>query len=96
MSLLWFVVSIILEITEAGSAFSHGFMDLMFETASALGTVGMTTGITPYLSAAGKILILLCMFVGRLGPISIATALQTRMHSSENSVRYAEEDVLIG
>ena len=96
MNLLWFTVSIILEVTEADSAFSHSLMDLMFEVASALGTVGVTTGMTPYLSPIGKILIMLCMFVGRLGPISIATALQTRLHSSENSVRYAEEDVLIG
>lgn len=96
MTLLWFAVSIILDVTESGNAFSHDFMDLMFETASALGTVGVTTGITPHLSPTGKVLIMLCMFVGRLGPISIATALQTRLHSSENSVRYAEEDVLIG
>lgn len=93
---MWFAVATILEFTENGSAFSYTFMDLLFEVASALGTVGITTGITPYLTLAGKILIMTCMFIGRLGPVSIAVALHRRMTISENNILLPEEDILIG
>jgi len=96
MLILWFVVATVMEFTEAGSAFSYTFMDLLYEVSSALGTVGVTTGITPYLSIAGKILIMVCMFIGRLGPISIAASLQHKLHVSDDNIKYPEEDVLIG
>lgn len=48
-------------------------LDLMFETTSAIATVGLTTGITPGLGAASKLLLILTMYVGRLGPMTIAT-----------------------
>lgn len=93
---MWFAVTTILEFTESGSAFPYTFMDLLFEVASALGTVGVTTGITPYLSIAGKIMIMICMFIGRLGPVSIAVALQRKLAVSENDILLPKEDVLIG
>lgn len=93
---LWFIVATALEFTEAGSAIPYTFIDLQFEVASALGTVGLSTGLTPYLSNIGKVLIMLCMFIGRLGPISIAVALQRKLHNAGESVRLPEEDVLIG
>ncbi len=49
------------------------FMDALFEIVSAFGTVGLSTGITPGLSVAGKILSILIMYIGRLGPLTIAT-----------------------
>ncbi len=91
---LWFIAATFLEFSE-GTA-TYAFMDLLFETASALGTVGLTTGITPYLTSFGKVVIMICMFVGRLGPISIALALHKKMHASEDHIHYPEEDVLIG
>ena len=51
---------------------SHSFESIMFEVASALGTAGLSQGITPDLSAKGKIVIMLLMFVGRLGVVSLA------------------------
>lgn len=48
--------------------------DIMFEVVSAFGTVGLSTGITPALSAAGKIVIVVLMFIGRLGPLTILAA----------------------
>ena len=96
MLVLWFSAATILEFTETSSTFSFTFIDILYEVASGLGTVGLTTGITPYLSPVGKILIMLCMFIGRLGPISIAVSLQRKMHASEEGIHYPEEDVLIG
>ncbi|PKN41884.1 MAG: potassium transporter TrkH [Deltaproteobacteria bacterium HGW-Deltaproteobacteria-18] len=70
------------------------FMELFFEASSAFGTVGLSTGLTPHLSAPGKCVIMMLMFVGRLGPIVFLTMLQswqTREH-----FRRAEKSMLIG
>jgi trk system potassium uptake protein TrkH len=50
------------------------FRDLLFEAVSAFGTVGLSTGVTPQLSAAGKLVVCAAMFVGRLGPFTLALA----------------------
>ncbi len=66
----------------------------VFEVFSAFGTVGLTTGITPYLSLAGKIIIIVTMFVGRIGPLALALIVAGR--EIRPSVEYAEEAVMIG
>ncbi len=71
-----------------------GFLEVLFETVSAFGTVGLSTGITSRLTALGKILIMLTMFIGRLGPLTIATAIAQRQHVVQ--VRYPEEKVMVG
>jgi trk system potassium uptake protein TrkH len=55
-----------------------GFEAILFESASALGTVGLSTGITPMLSSMGKIIITFLMFVGRLGPLTFGMSLFLR------------------
>ena len=55
-----------------------GFLALMFEVMSGLATVGLSTGVTPYLSTAGKLVLCLAMLFGRLGPLTVAYALQRR------------------
>ncbi len=88
----------VLTITE-GANVSHQmvrgkFIELFFEASSAFGTVGLSTGLTPHLSAPGKLVIMLLMFVGRLGPIVFLTMLQawqTREHFTR-----AEKSMLIG
>jgi len=67
---------------------------ILFETISAFATVGLSAGLTYDLSPAGRILITIMMFIGRLGPLTMAFALlNTR---KEAKVRYAEEKILIG
>lgn len=51
----------------------YDFMKLLFETVSAFGTVGLSTGITPDLNGCAKLILVLTMFIGRLGPLTIAT-----------------------
>ncbi len=70
------------------------FLALAFEVTSAFGTVGLSTGITPSLSPAGKLLIIVLMMVGRLGPLTVAIALAAR--ETRTRFRYAPETVMIG
>ena len=67
---------------------------IAFETVSAFGTVGMSAGLTGDLSPWGKILITIMMFIGRVGPLTMAFALA--IHSKKANLRYAEEKILIG
>jgi trk system potassium uptake protein TrkH len=71
-----------------------GMIDLMFEAMSALATTGVSTGITPALSAAGKLVLCALMFVGHLGPLITVYALQRRQHPER--YRFPEEAVRIG
>ncbi|HPE16319.1 MAG TPA: potassium transporter TrkG [Oscillospiraceae bacterium] len=71
------------------------FVDAAFETASALGTVGLTTGITPSLSAFSKLLLIVYMYLGRVGVMSFSVAMMTRRAVQPN-VKYPECRVIIG
>jgi trk system potassium uptake protein len=82
-------VFILLSITEPFHS-----INILFETVSAFGTVGLTTGITPDLSLAGQIIIVLMMFIGRMGPLTITTALTRTQRISK--FRYPKESVRIG
>lgn len=82
-------VSFILTITE-----SAGFLDLLFETTSAIATVGLTTGITPDLSDFGKVLLSVTMYVGRVGPLTMAFAF-SRKHKHLN-FKYSEGNIIVG
>lgn len=73
---------------------ANAFLDAAFEVCSALGTVGLSTGITPGLSAAAKSVLIVLMFLGRLGPISAFVALARS--DRRKRVEFAKEDVLIG
>lgn len=64
-----FLTTFILTLTEKFS-----FVDLLFEQFSAFGTVGLSRGITPYLSVTGKTIIIILMYIGRIGPITFLTS----------------------
>jgi trk system potassium uptake protein TrkH len=68
--------------------------DVIFEQVSAFGTVGLSTGITPGLSALGQLWIIASMFVGRLGPLTIALAVLRTQAASPFA--YPDERVMIG
>lgn len=60
-----------------GLSITDGFsgMATAYECTSAIATVGLSTGITPLLSIGGKLIIIIMMFIGRIGPITIAMAI---------------------
>ncbi|MFT7641491.1 MAG: trk system potassium uptake protein TrkH [Pirellulaceae bacterium] len=70
------------------------FVHSSFEVASALGTVGLSTGMTARLSTAGRIIVIVLMFFGRLGPITVFAALSRE--DEETGVEYLEEQPLVG
>ncbi len=70
------------------------FLKLIFEEVSAFGTVGLSTGITPYLTDAGKIIITVSMFVGRIGPLTLAVFLSRRIISTK--YRYPDVNIMVG
>ncbi|MBE6597863.1 MAG: H(+)-transporting ATPase [Ruminococcaceae bacterium] len=67
--------------------------DIMFETTSAIATVGLSTGITPVLSGGSKLLLILTMYVGRLGPMTIATMWAA---SRKADISHPEESLPVG
>ena len=89
---LIFVMSLILTLTEPPDKFH--FLDLLFETVSAFATVGLSTGITGELSQLGRVIIILTMFLGRVGPLTLALILAQREEAAP--YRYAEERIKIG
>jgi trk system potassium uptake protein TrkH len=72
----------------------HPPLELAFEAVSAFGTTGLSTGITPSLSISGKLLITLLMFAGRIGPLTLASALSAKEES--RGFELPRERVLIG
>lgn len=67
---------------------------ILFEVISAFGTVGMSLGLTPELSPSGKIVIAILMFIGRVGPLTVAFALANR--NKKERYKYVEEKIMIG
>ena len=70
------------------------FVKVLFEIVSAFGTVGLSTGITSSLSIAGKIIIIITMFTGRIGPLSLALSLIQKREPE--MIRYPEEKIMVG
>jgi trk system potassium uptake protein TrkH len=98
LMLLALAVFLLLVLDASGSnlAAREHFITLLFEAASAFGTVGLSMGATPDLTGLGKILIIALMYIGRLGPLILVAAMTPREASVRRSFRYGEEDVMIG
>jgi trk system potassium uptake protein TrkH len=96
-ALLVVVVTLVLQVTEAHGAVTDArrglFLELLFETVSAFGTVGLSTGVTPRLSDAGKLTIALMMYLGRVGPLTITIGLA---RAPRGRFQYSEEPVVVG
>jgi trk system potassium uptake protein TrkH len=83
------VATLLLAVTEEAE-----IMSLAFEAVSAFGTVGLSAGITPALSGVGRLIVVVTMFVGRLGPLYVALALVQRQRVRD--YRYPVEPIRIG
>ena len=99
LAILTVIISVIVLAAFEVGAYPHSenvqwSLGLLFETVSALATVGLSTGITPELTSAGKIVLIVLMFIGRLGPLTMVIAISRRARPVR--VRYAEDHVTIG
>ncbi|MGM9931412.1 TrkH family potassium uptake protein [Pradoshia sp.] len=83
-----FLTAFLLTVTEDAS-----LSMILFESFSAFGTVGLSMGLTPDLSNAGRFLIIILMFIGRIGPLTLAFSF-ARTRTAK--IRYPEEDIFIG
>ncbi|WP_082799313.1 TrkH family potassium uptake protein [Geobacillus icigianus] len=84
------LVTMVLTVTESGK----DFLMILFEATSAFGTVGLSMGLTPELSPLGKMFIILTMFAGRVGPLTIAYAVTLRRQP--DPFRYPKGRMMIG
>ena len=71
-------------------------MSVLYETVSGISTVGVTMGITPTLPTASRITVMLLMFFGRLGILTVALSVMKNQSASEPNVTYPEAKMLIG
>ena len=85
-----FITSIILSITEN----QQSFINVWFETVSALGTVGLTTGLSEQASSLGKLILSILMFTGRIAPITLALIVTQNLQKP--SYKFAEEELILG
>lgn len=91
--MLVLTVSIFLTITEEITGYD--FLDILFETVSAFATVGLSRGLTPYLSSAGKLILSVLMLIGRVGPMTVAYAF-LKQNKNIGNYTYPEGKVIIG
>lgn len=92
------LVTMALSVTEGGLVVSRmgrgKFLEFLFETTSAFGTVGLSTGVTSSLTTVGKILVAITVFIGRLGPLTLALAVGQR--AGRQRFEFPEENVMVG
>jgi len=74
---------------------NQSFLGIFFEVISASGTVGLSLGITPFLSAAGKICVSMLMFSGRIGPLTLILAIG-QQDKSKGNYQYPDGRIMIG
>ena len=84
-----FVSTILLSLT-----IDRNLIDIIYETTSATATVGLSRNLTPYLNDIGKLIIIVTMYLGRIGPISLAIAFKAK--EKTNIIKNPIEDVSIG
>ena len=85
-----FITSFILSMTEN----QQSFINVWFETVSALGTVGLTTGLSEQASSLGKLILTTLMFVGRIAPMTLALIVTQNLQKP--SYKFAEEELILG
>ncbi len=92
LALMWNAIGVlVLNITEQPTG--ESFIGLVFEQISAFATVGLSTGVTPNLSALGKLWVILSMYVGRLGALTVALWF---LGDTRTMVKYPKERLMIG
>jgi len=90
------VALMLLCMIEKGTAAGADFLNLLYEAVSASGTVGLSTGLTGQLHPLSKCVIMLLMFIGRVGPVTMGVAFAHRYTHTEELIRYPEDRIMVG
>jgi trk system potassium uptake protein TrkH len=93
LAVIWNLAGLLFLLTVGGAQKPPTLSDAVFEQVSAFGTVGLSTGLTANLSTAGRLWIVLTMFVGRIGPLTVA---MWAVKSDNGQIRFAEARVMVG
>ena len=88
--MLVIAATMLLSITE----YDETFISILYEATSAIGTAGLSTGVTQRLSGIGKVIIIVMLYIGRIGPFTLAFALTN--NKKKTGIRYPEGRILIG
>ena len=95
VAIVTFSFSVLMALTVALLAVQRSdFLDTLYEMTSAIATVGLSRGLTGALYPAGKLIVALTMYLGRIGPITLALVFNSR--TPADSVSYADGKVIIG
>ena len=74
----------------------HLLIDVLYESVSAFATVGLSCNMTGTLSLPGKLLVIVTMFIGRVGPLTLALALAKGQNNAKDKLKYPEAHIMIG
>ncbi|MDN6106618.1 MAG: Trk family potassium uptake protein, partial [Lactococcus sp.] len=75
---------------------NNGIEYVFFEVISALATVGLSLGLTPELTAIGKVTIMILMFIGRIGIMTVIYAVGSHAKIDEELIQYPDEEIVVG
>jgi trk system potassium uptake protein TrkH len=93
LAVLWNLLGLLILLTTEAGRGGAGFQEVLFEQISAFGTVGLSTGLTDKLSLPGRLWLIATMFVGRVGPLTLAWGI---LPGRPSHVRYPADRILIG
>ncbi|MBI5699692.1 hypothetical protein HZC35_05210 [Candidatus Saganbacteria bacterium] len=89
-----FILILLVDLIVLGNVERASYLQLFFEITSALGNTGLSMGITSALTSLGKAMLIITMFIGRVGPVTIAMSFLAK--PTRESLRFPEEDIFVG
>lgn len=93
ISMLLIIIDVLLlSLTQKGA----DLIEMLYEATSAFGTVGLSLNFSPRLTSIGRIIIITTMYIGRVGPLTLAFAFAQKQQRNNSSIKYPEDKVLIG
>ncbi len=72
------------------------FVNVIYETASAVGTVGLTADLTPHLQRASQVVLMVMMYIGRLGPLTLVLTFAGKTHPRDKIRSLPKEQIMVG
>ena len=95
--MMMYMLTLFAGVTIISCVESMPFLDLLYETTSAIGTVGLSTGITTSLSSISRVVIIALMYIGRLGPVTVGMGLLRKNSiNADVRIKYPVTDIIVG